>query len=381
MKVLLATALLAVSLPSSEVRFVQNGQQLNRLAARGVALGDLDGDGCLDAFVVNQKTQDGEGHRVYFGDCHGRFRDSGQILPDASGFESKPAVGYVNGDGKPDVITGKTVWLNDGKGRFEAHPESIPGTGELDVIRLADLNGDANLDLLAITSWRSMRAYLGDGRGHFRDAGQRFGQGIIGSIALADVDGDGSIDAVSAGWRASAGDPCPNRVWLNDGKGDFRDSGQVLDQGERHVHGTALGDVDGDGRPDIALALTTPGSAGKIHLNDGKGRFRDSGQTLGHQWAHSVALGDLNGDGHLDIFLACGNPGSGTPNEVWLNDGRGRFRDSGLRLGDAFSSDVALGDLNGDSRLDAFVANLRVADDSSNPPVFRGSPVEVWLHR
>ena len=169
-------------------------------------------------------------------------------------------------------------------------------------------------------------------------------------------------------------------MWLNDGKGNFRDSGQVFDEGDTHVHGMALGDVDGDGRPDIVLAMTTPGRAGKIYLNDGKGRFHDSGQIIGHQWAHSVALGDLNGDGHLDIFLACGEPRTGTPNEVWLNDGKGHFRDSGLRLGDAFSWDVALGDLNGDGRLDAFVANLRLADDSKNPPVFGGVPAEVWLN-
>jgi dipeptidyl aminopeptidase/acylaminoacyl peptidase len=375
-----AESLVPPVLAPSEVSFSETGQQLNRLAGRGVALADFNGDGCLDAFVVNQNTPDGQGHRVYFGDCRGRFIDSGQVLANASGFGGKPAIGDVNGDGRLDVITGRTVWLNDGKGHFAAHPELIPGSEELDLVRLADLDGDGNLDLVAVTGWRNVRVYLGDGKGHFRDTGQRFGSGIIGSIALGDVDGDGTIDLVTGGWRNSGGDPCPNRVWLNDGKGNFRDSGQVFDEGDTHVHGMALGDVDGDGHPDIVLAMTTPGRAGKIYLNDGKGHFHDSGQIIGHQWAHSVALGDLNGDGHLDIFLACGEPHPGTPNEVWLNDGKGRFRDSGLRLGNAFSWDVALGDLNGDGRLDAFVANLRVADDSKNPPVFGGVAAEVWLN-
>ncbi len=93
-----------------------------------------------------------------------------------------------------------------------------------------------------------------------------------------------------------------------------------------------------------------------------------------------VALGDFDGDGSLDVFLACGEPRTGTPNEVWLNDGKGHFRDSGVRLGNVFSSGVALGDLNGDGRLDAFVVNLRLVDGAKNPPVFGGVPAEVWLN-
>jgi len=105
------------------VSFTETGQQLNRLGGRGVALADLNGDGCLDAFVANVKTLDGEGDRVYFGDCHGHFTDSGQRLAIPSDWEGTPAVGDVNGDGKPDVVTGNTVRINDGKGHFAALPE------------------------------------------------------------------------------------------------------------------------------------------------------------------------------------------------------------------------------------------------------------------
>ena len=126
--------------------------------------------------------------------------------------------------------------------------------------------------------------------------------------------------------------------------------------------------------------MTASGRAGKVYFNDGKGGFRDSGQNIGHRWVHAALLGDFDGDGSLDLFLVCGEPASGTPNEVWLNDGHGRFRDSGLRLGSAFSWDAALGDFNGDGRLDAFVVNLRVADGSKAPPVFGGETAEVWLN-
>lgn len=363
------------------VFFTETGQQLNRLAGRGIALADLDGDGCLDAFVVNVNTPDGEGHRVYFGNCHVQFTDSGQRLTNPSNWEGTPAVVDVNGDGKPDVITGNTVWINDGKGYFEAHPELIEPSDakEWGSVKLADLNSDGYLDLVAVSEWRSLRIYLNDGKGHFHDTGQKLGSGIIGSLAVGDVNGDGAIDVVTAGWKIEGSDYTPSRVWLNDGKSNFKDGGPI-DYGENHAHGVALGDVNGDGWLDIVMACTTPGQAGKVYLNDGKGHFHDSGQILGHRWVHSVALGDLDGDGSLDVFFACGEPETGTPNEVWLNDGKGNFRDSGLRLGNAFSWDVALGDLNGDGRLDAFVANLRLVDGSKNPPIFGGVPAEIWLN-
>ena len=92
-------------------------------------------------------------------------------------WEGRPAVGDVNGDGKPDVITGNTVWINDGKGHFEAHPELIETSGakEWGPVKLADLNGDGYLDLVAVAEWRSLRVYLNDGKGHFRDTGQKLG--------------------------------------------------------------------------------------------------------------------------------------------------------------------------------------------------------------
>jgi hypothetical protein len=359
------------------VSFVETGQQLNRLAGIGVALGDLNGDGNLDAFVVNQDSPGGEGYRVYLGDGRGQFTDSGQRLPSASGWGT-PAIGDVNGDGRLEVITGGTVWLNDGQGRFEAHPELLESseTGELSVVKLADLDGDGYLDLFAIHDFAALRVYLNDGRGRFRDSGQRLGDGTIGSgelaqIALGDINDDGFIDAVSAGWRWEGSIPCPNRVWLNDGQGNLTDSGQLLDEGASHVHGLALGDLDGDGHLDIVMGIQDADRGGRIYLNDGSGNFV-GGQDLGGIGGNNVALGDFDGDGSLDVFIT----GSAQPNVVCLNDGTGHFRDSGLRLGNAsiWSWDVALGDFNADGKTDVFVVTCLAANTS------RGSPAQVWLN-
>ena len=80
-----------------------------------------------------------------------------------------------------------------------------------------------------------------------------------------------------------------------------------------------------------------------------------------------MALGDLDGDGDLDAFV--GNDKQG--NRVWLNDGRGRFSDSGRSLGSSSSRALALGDLDGDGTLDAFAGN--------GFPI--GQANEVWLNQ
>ncbi len=65
---------------------------------------------------------------------------------------------------------------------------------------------------------------------------------------------------------------------------------------------------------------------------------------------------------------------------VYLNDGKGHLRDSGQIIGHQLAHAVALSDLNGDGRLDAFVANLRLVDGSKNPPVFGGRFAEASLN-
>jgi hypothetical protein len=114
----------------------------------------------------------------------------------------------------------------------------------------------------------------------------------------------------------------------------------------------AAGDLDGDGDLDLFDANSAPGGDGQanlVWLNDGKANFTNSGQQLGKEESNAVALGDLDGDGDLDAFL--GNRG---PDTVWINDGSGKFRDSGQRLANRDTWQVSLSDLNGDGDLDAF---------------------------
>jgi len=360
----------------AQVTFRSNGQQLNNFVGRGVALADFTGDGALDAFVVNESGQNSQ-YRIYFGDGHGQFVDSGQ-RPERSMEGGKPVVYDIDGDGSKDVITGRTVWLNDGHGHFSPDAARFADTDEARFwqCRLADLNGDGLIDVFAIVvankEWKG-RVYFNDKKGHFQYTGQPLGQGILSAVELGDVNGDGFIDAVLSGWRNADADPCPNRVLLNDGRGRFTETGQVFDEALRHSHGVALGDLDRDGDLDFVL-VTQHAPFARLYLNDGKGLFT-AGRTLGTNGAEKVAVADLDGDGSLDIFLACIGP-----DEVWLNDGHGNFSDSELRLGTEWSWEVAVGDVNNDGLPDLFVVNLGI--DRTAPPenMMKGHFAEVWLN-
>jgi formylglycine-generating enzyme required for sulfatase activity len=209
---------------------------------------------------------------------------------------------------------------------------------------------------------------LNDGEGSFSDTGQRLGSAITADIGLGDLDGDGDLDALTGGWDE------PSRVWFNDGTGVFNDSGNKLSPAETHIHAISLGDVDGDEDLDAFLAIAS-GDPHEVWLNNGDGSFVNSDQDLRGPLGHAVTLADLDGDGDLDAFTAHGDRHRGTENRVWLNDGTGQFSDSGLRLGDTYSFGVALGDLDGDGDLDAFVANSELWGTHEG-----GLPNEVWIN-
>jgi hypothetical protein len=115
-------------------------------------------------------------------------------------------------------------------------------------------------------------------------------------------------------------------------------------------------DVEGDGDLDVLVANGRHWPQGnEVFLNNGRGRFT-VGYPLGEELSTSygVPAGDLDGDGDPDVVVA----NDQAPNHVYLNDGSGRFSLAGA-LGPEVESTrgVVLADLNGDGRLDALVTN------------------------
>jgi hypothetical protein len=326
----------------------------------------LDGDGDLDAFVVNGSQGD-VASAVWLNDGHGVFAISEQRLGYGMGIE----LGDLDGDGDLDAFItdwdkASEVWLNDGAGVFADSGQRLGSGGGFDVA-LGDLDSDGDLDAF-VAQEAANTVWLNGGDGTFADTGQSLGVAITAAVVLGDLDDDGDLDALVGGWDE------PAKVWLNDGgvqggtPGTLADSGHDLSPASIHVHGLALGDVDGDGDLDAFMAIAS-GDPNEVWLNAGGvqggtlGTFSDSGQRLPGPLAHSVSLGDLDGDGDMDAFVAHGDPWRGSSDTVWLNDGGvqggtpGTFTDSGLRLGELASYAVGLGDLDNDGDLDAFVAH------------------------
>jgi hypothetical protein len=237
-------------------------------------------------------------------------------------------------------------------------------------IAIADVNGDGAPDLLSANAGdRALAVLLGDRRGNFRPAaGSPFAAGeALHLIVAADFNADKKIDVAVTGHDSNAA-----TVLLGDGRGGFTLAAgspfAAFSGVKPHNHGLAAGDVNGDGKPDLTLGHQDAGAIAVL-LGDGRGGFapaQGSPFVVGRGF-YPHALGDMNGDGRLDVVAP---DIMGSAIVVALGDGRGGFtaaRGSPLPLKPR-PYFVLLEDVNGDKRLDAIATH----DDLSEVDVLLG---------
>jgi hypothetical protein len=366
--------------------FADTGQALGNFGTGSLALGDLDGDGDLDLVEGNI----GEANRVYRNkDMNsGVFEDTGQAFGDSSSHVI--ALGDLDGDGDLDLIEGNgsvgsgvgspnRVYRNDGTGMF-TDTSQLLGDSNTQSVALGDIDGDGDLDLIEGNGNGGFgvgipnRVYRNDGKGLFADSGAVLGSGDTFSVILADFDEDGDLDLI-AGSGGSSGGGGGKRVYRNDGKGNFTDTNHAFDDAPFHPS-LALGDMDGDG--DLDLLQLTPSDITILtnSLRIPSRTFLDSGQTVGISGTSPVDLGDLDGDKDLDLVAG---------NHVYLNDGAARFTDTNQPFSGSAPGDIALGDLDGDKDLDLVADNRVFLNDGmgmfadTNQPFSGSAPRDIAL--
>lgn len=276
-------------------------------------MADVTRDGYVDAIVRRQ----GE-FRVYAGNGTGGFTVHSTV---AYGVASQPTAFHladVNDDGAADLLM--AAWaccqdtpaihirLNDGTGAFGTATGMSTGSGHAFKLAIGDVNGDAVPDIVATntntTSSRggailpNISVLLGDGEGGFsvRPA-QPLIRGV--EIALADMDVDGDLDLVTVGGDAGIA------TAFNDGSGTFAGTTVLSDTPLFTGTGAPLvGHVKGFGPPDLAgIAGSSPWTQPGIFFTGRAVGLPDSFRALGQgaTGSEQIAIGDLNGDGKLDV--------------------------------------------------------------------------------
>lgn len=388
------------------------------ITGSGAALVDLDGDGDLDAYIVQSGSVTSPSEfsdRVYLNMGDGRFQP-GPAPPGGNGYGMGVAAGDYDNDGDVDLYVtnvGENLLLrNDGKGRFEnvasAAGVAAPAWGTSAAFLDLDLDGDLDLFVANYIQWRieaELACYMAgvltycppqnynapardqlfrnNGDGTFTDVSRRaglhlaFGNGF--GVVGADYNRDGLTDVFVAN------DMMVNQLWLN--QGDLRFAESAMEWGcgvdasgaAKAGMGVAAADVDDDADMDI-LVVNLEGQTDSLYRNAGRW-FDDATAEVGlnvvsrRYTRFGVVFADFDNDGRLDLYQANGAiapvPGQtgdyfAEPN-VLYRGGEGGIFDLDPREGGTpeplvhTSRGLAVGDVDNDGGMDLLVINRDAA--------------------
>jgi len=343
--------------------------------AVSLAVDDFDGDGNLDMAVANSGSWD-ESSRTYtnssvsvlLGKGNGTFKALVNYVVGSS--PRSFVVSDFNADGKRDLVVatgaGLSMLLGNGDGTFQVPINYDVGTNLLSVA-VGDFNGDGKPDLVAVNAGSmffglfnggdfpggTVSVLLGKGDGTFETAVKYAGGGA--SVAVGDFNGDGKPDLALANGGYSGS------ISILSGNGDGTFQVPSNPRGGSFYQSLTVADFNGDGRPDLAVVNTTSDDV-SVLLSRGNGTFRASTRYGTESIPVSVAAGDFNGDGKPDLVV--GNFTSANVS-VLFGKGDGTFQVAGNYYGTGPGPQfVAAADLNGDGKSDLVGVNVG-SDDVS----------------
>lgn len=281
-----------------------------------VALGDLNGDGRVDFVVANAATAT---VTVFLQSATtaGTFTQAA-TLQTAGLAPLDVAIGDLNQDGKPDLAVAtsgsQAVMAYFQGATASSYPTALTLAlgGDPRAVAIADLNGDGRPDLAVSTTDDVVSVlFQNAAAGTFAAALDLPTGPRPVALKVADLNGDGRLDLVTANYRAGGSDGL-SLILQGTTPGTFN-STVDLDPGDTYAAGLALADVTGDGRPDLVVACAgNPGYPGSVTVlrqdPAAPGTFLAPDTYGGYTGPVAVAVGDLDGDGLPDLVAGDGKP-------------------------------------------------------------------------
>jgi hypothetical protein len=337
---------------------------------------DVNGAGVLDIAALSRL---GNGAHVWLANGKNIWRDASDGLSVPLSCGGGLGFGDFNKDGHVDLAVadhcaGVFVYLGDGQGHWKASTRALNPAASLhkisadgvenellgaEDIAVADVNEDGYLDLVVSSRMDGgITVYYGDGSGKSWKEATSDGlpkTGFANKILLQDIDGDGHLDIIASYYQGA-------KIWRGDGRGHWRDYSRGLPVSEAGglYRGIAVGDVNEDGRLDLAVANIRTGPEIYYQTSDGRWQAAPAFRSSIKGGATALALGDLDGDGHLDLVVG-GSQSFSSKYGLFVFRGNGRgawtqFKTDLPSDGLTFVWGVALADLNGDGLPDLVVA-------------------------
>ncbi len=348
---------------------------VNSLTPTPLVVADFNQDGNLDIATATL-TDYGATLTLLLGNGDGTF----QVQVDGPPAALPLAAGDLNGDGKPDLIAtaptltiGIVSFLNNGDGTFSPSQFLFVANDQTNItptpIALSDLNGDGKLDLVAALSGTRLDSpslpdivsvLHGDGDGTLAtfpsyaltETGAS-NSSYLGGLVAADFNGDGKVDLAAGMTLVTEGVTYTLQLGLllNDGAGFSPPAAPTNLGGGQPQSYVAAGDFNGS-QTDLALSTGPDSAEISILLGNGNGTFQPVVQ-YGAGVSGPIAVGDFNGDGKLDVIGVA--PDTSPDVSVLLGNGDGTFGFPVNSPASGYVRALAVADFNRDGKLDAAV--------------------------
>lgn len=356
------------------------------------SVADVNDDGIPDVLVTGPDAL-GTTTQIYLGNGDGTFTPGEVLVYGALTEVPNALLADVNGDGCPDVVDVDTngevnIYLGDCEGNFDTTNYESYGAGDIGFgLAVADVNGDGYPDIIVggipggpgggygTETGDTVTVRFNDGTGHFGPAQVYRGDPGMFSLVIADLQGNGYPDVITANQNANS-----TTVYANNGSGSFGEPNGGYDGFEEGTPTSptnapdssfVVADVNGDGKPDLGLVEYGEGSASELNitvmLNQGSGQFSAPirSPAISSNPCLRIAdfvFADFRNVGQLDflaeVFDDCAES---TPQLVYAqNVGNGEFG-TPVQIpfptqGDYGFGAICVGDFNNDGHLDFAVA-------------------------